>query len=254
LDISKATVTKPYFKKFFSTKQYSKEYELPNHIAFIWDGNRRWAQSKYLNPSVGHEIGIGKIAPQILKDTFDLGVHTSTMWLFAPANWKRDQDAIDKLMEIEESFVINITPFCQTQQVKLIHLGRKDRISSSFLKAINYAEKITLNFNRHVFNLAVDYDGRDEIIRALKKLHIKDQLSNLREEEFTDFLDTKNQPYPDPDLIIRTSGEQRLSGFMSWQSKNSEFIFLDKYAPDLTCEDIVNAIQEFSQRKRRFGS
>ena len=133
------------------------------------------------------------------------------------------------------------------EKIRIIHLGRKDRINKTLKNKIINIEEKTKNFTQYYLCIGLDYGGRDEIVRAIKKS------SNLSEDNFNQFLDTKDLPYPNPDLIIRTGGEKRLSGFLLWQCQYSELVFIDKYLPDYSIDDFENNIIEFSKRQKRFG-
>ena len=177
-------------------------------------------------------------------------------------------------MKIEEEMIRKYLPELKRDGVRVIHLGRKDRIPESFAKTLKDAENETLKNEKHVLNVAVDYGGRDEILRAIQKLCHPERSEGSRlggdsspsaqndklvqddiltEEEFSQFLDTKGQPYPSPVLLIRTSGEMRTSGFLPWQMAYTEFVFLSKHLPDCTVEDLKEAILEYSKRQRRYG-
>src|SRR3989344_1523800 len=137
-------------------------------------------------------------------------------------------------MKMYETFIEKNLKEAMKEKIRIIHLGRKDRISKKLLERIQNSEEKTKDFNKYVLNIALDYGGRDEIIRTVKKLStMNHELSTLSEESFNQFLDTANQPYPDPDLIIRTSGEERTSGLMIWQAAYAEYFFLKKHFPDL---------------------
>jgi undecaprenyl diphosphate synthase len=158
-------------------------------------------------------------------------------------------------MRLFEQYFDKLVEDVVKDKVRLVHLGRKDRIPEGLAKKITSLEERTREFSEYTLNIALDYGGRDEILRAIQKsnqeLGIKNQ--ELSENDFEQFLDTGDQPYPNPDLIIRTSGEMRTSGLFPWQSIYAEYLFLDKYFPDLSEEDIDLAIENFSNRQRRFG-
>ena len=226
---------------------------IPNHIAIIPDGNRRWAKEHNLPSLAGHKKGF-EVAVKIGRKIRAMGVHTLTMWAFSTENWNRSKEEVSYLMKMYEMFVEKNLKEALKEKIRIIHIGRKDRIPKSLLDKIKRSEEKTKNFKNYVLNIALDYGGRDEIIRAVKKLsNVKGQLLNVSEENFNDFLDTSDQPYPDPDLIIRTSGEQRTSGLMIWQAAYAEYIFLQKHFPDLNDKDIEKTIEEYSKRQRRFG-
>lgn len=227
--------------------------KLPNHLAIIPDGNRRWAKEHHLPTFTGHQRGF-EVLLKIAKQARDWGIHTVTIWVFSTENWKRDKEEVKYLMEIEEEMLKKYLSEAKKDNVRIIHLGRKDRIPKSFVQTLEKAEQETKTCTRHILNIAVDYGGRDEILRAINKYKVSgSKYKVLTESEFTKFLDTGSQPYPYPDLLIRTSGEQRTSGLLLWQMAYTEFVFLKKHLPDCTVEDLKEAILEYSQRERRFG-
>ncbi len=219
---------------------------IPNHVAIIPDGNRRWAKEKGLNTYEGHKRGFNGLI-KIAKKARTLGIKVFTVWAFSTENWKRSKDEVNYLMKLYEIMLDKYLADALKDEVKIIHLGRKDRINKTLKNKIVNIEEKTKNFTQYYLCIGLDYGGRDEIVRAIKKS------SNLSEDNFNQFLDTKDLPYPNPDLIIRTSGEQRLSGFMLWQSQYSELVFEKKYLPDYNDKDFENTIKEFSERQRRFG-
>ncbi len=226
---------------------------IPNHIAIIPDGNRRWAKGHGLPSLEGHRRGFD-VAIKIGRKIRSMGVHTLTMWAFSTENWNRSKEEVSYLMVMYETFIDKNLKEAMKEKIRIIHLGRKDRISKKLLDKIQNSEEKTRDFKNYVLNIALDYGGRDEIIRAVKKMENgKWKIENLTEENFGDLLDTANQPYPNPDLIIRTSGEQRTSGLMIWQAAYAEYIFLNKHFPDVKDEDIESAVSEYSKRLRRFG-
>ena len=228
-------------------------FAIPNHIAIIPDGNRRWAKEHGLPSFEGHRRGFD-VAVKVGRKIRSMGVHTLTMWAFSTENWDRSKEEVSYLMKMYQRFIDRNLKEAMREKIKIIHLGRKDRISKNLLGRIQNSEEKTKNFKNYILNIALDYGGRDEIIRAINKLSTMNyKLSTLSEDNFNDFLDTTNQPHPNPDLIIRTSGEQRTSGLMIWQAAYAEYIFLQKHFPDLNDKDIESAIEEYSRRQRRFG-
>ena len=231
--------------------------KVPNHLLIIPDGNRRWAKERGLPTLKGHQRG-AKISYPLVKTCRDFGIHTLTLWAFSARNWKRSKREVNCLMKIFEDLIDRHLREALKDNVKIVHLGRKDRIPKSLKKKIINAEGKTKNFKKHIFNIALDYEGRDEILRAVEKL-IKDykdkktEIKNLSEELFAQYLDTASQPYPYPDFLIRTSGEQRTSGILPWQIAYAEFYFEKDHFPDFTPEKLKAAILEYSRRERRFG-
>ncbi|MCL5095808.1 MAG: polyprenyl diphosphate synthase [Patescibacteria group bacterium] len=227
--------------------------KLPNHLAIIPDGNRRWAKIHHLPSFVGHQKGF-QVLLQMAKQARKWGIHTVTFWGFSTENWQRSKEEVKYLMELEEATIKKYLPEFQKDKVRIIHLGRKDRIPLSFQKTLEKAEKETVLNQKHVLNIAVDYGGRDELLRAITRIkNLKFKIKNLNEEKFSEFLDTRDQPYPNPDLLVRTSGEMRTSGLLPWQMAYTEFVFIKKYLPDCSIEDLKQAILEYSHRQRRFG-
>lgn len=219
---------------------------IPNHVAIIPDGNRRWAKERGLPTFEGHRKGFQALI-NIGKKARELGIKILTVWAFSTENWKRSSEEVSYLMNLYEMMLEKYLKEALKEKIRIIHLGRKDRINKTLKNKIINIEEKTKNFTRYYLCIGLDYGGRDEIVRAIKKS------SNLSEDNFNQFLDTKDLPYPNPDLIIRTGGEQRLSGFLLWQSQYSELIFVDKYLPDYSIDDFENNIIEFSKRQRKFG-
>jgi undecaprenyl diphosphate synthase len=226
---------------------------LPKHIAIIPDGNRRWAKEKRLPTFEGHKKGFNQ-AIEIGKKARELGIKVLTFWAFSTENWKRTKEEISYLMDLYYQMIeINIKDALK-EKIRIIHLGRKDRISNKLRLKIMEAEEKTKNFDKYYLAIALDYGGRDEIIRTINKINqSKISIKNFSEERINQFLDTKDLPYPSPDLVIRTSGEIRTSGFMIWQAAYSEWIFYPKYFPDFIPFDLEKCIEEYKKRKRRFG-
>lgn len=223
---------------------------VPNHVAIIPDGNRRWAKEKGRNTYEGHKKGFEEII-KIAKKARNLGIKVFTIWAFSTENWKRSKEEVGYLMKLYEVMLDKYLSEALKDEVRIIHLGRKDRINDSLKNKIINIEEKTKGFDKSYLCIALDYGGRDEIVRSIS--NIKNQKSKINENSFNISLDTKDLPYPDPDLIIRTGGEQRVSGFMLWQSQYSELEFVKSYLPDYTDSDFEKTIIEFSKRQRRFG-
>lgn len=225
---------------------------LPKHVAIIPDGNRRWAKAKGLATFMGHRRGFDA-AVRIGRTARELGIHTLTLWGFSTENWKRTQAEIDYLFKLFIGMTDRYLKEAHRDQVKIIHLGRKDRLPSKLVAKIRQAESETQHYRKHVLNLGVDYGGRDEIVRAITKIVSKPPKQKISEDLMSQYLDTTDQPYPYPDLIIRTSGEHRLSGFLLWQSAYSELYFEEKHFPDFTPARFKKAVVAYQSRQRRFG-
>jgi len=226
---------------------------LPKHIAIIPDGNRRWAKEKGLPTFEGHRRGF-EVGIEIGKKAREIGVKVLAFWCFSTENWKRKKEEVSYLMELFYQMIEKYLQEAKKEKIRIIHLGRKDRIGSKLLAKIKEAENETKNFTDYYLAIALDYGGRDEVIRMVKRIkETKLNLEDLSEEKINQFLDTKDLPFPYPDLVIRTSGEIRTSGFMIWQTAYSEWIFYPKYFPDFTTADFEKCIEEYKKRQRRFG-
>ncbi|MEM2122851.1 MAG: polyprenyl diphosphate synthase [Candidatus Bathyarchaeia archaeon] len=234
--------------------------EKPEHIAVILDGNRRWALRRALPSVLGHKEG-AKRAEDFLEWCLELGIKTVTIYVFSTENFKRTEKEVEAVLNIVEEQVKKLRrdPRIHENQVKVKALGRLEILPESLREALREVEELTEEYGNHFLNIAVAYGGRAEIIDAVKKV-VEDvsegrvPLSNIDESVFNEYLYTAHLPNPYPDLIIRTSGEERLSGFLLWQSAYSELLFLDIYWPDLRKIDLLRAIRTYQQRKRRFGT
>ncbi len=225
-----------------------------NHVAIIADGNRRWAKENHLPLSEGHKEGFINTSPKIIADLWDMGIHTVTIWGFSTGNWNRSESEVANVMNCLDELLKKMLPIAIQAEAKIIHLGRKDRLPDHLLQTLNRVEKETYLFNKHVFNIAIDFGGRDEIIRAIQKVESKKgSLENMTEDEISANLDTSQQPFPFPDLIIRPSGELRLSGFMAWQAVYSELYFTQKNYPALQRSDLEEAVSSFKSRERTYS-
>jgi undecaprenyl diphosphate synthase len=222
--------------------------KFPKHLVIIPDGNRRWARLRNLPTLNGHRVGIVDRFYEIVNYFADSPMEVLTLWCFSTENWNREKEEVEYLMKLFIEVVGNFEKKFLESKINFRHLGRKDRLPKEVLEKISDLEEKTKNFTRKTICLALDYGGRDEIIRAIKKIGNKD---NLNAENFGDYLDTKS--LPDPDYIVRTSGEFRLSGMLPWQSTYSEFYFTEKHFPDFGVNELNKALYEFQDRKRRFG-
>lgn len=227
---------------------------VPDHVALILDGNRRWARQKGLPVLAGHRQGAMAVE-KILKKLRDSGVHTTTIWIFSTENWDREPDQVAGLMGLFEEFLNTYTDKAHKEKTRIIHIGRKDRISEKLAAKIKNLEEATSHLTDHILNIGLDYGGRDDIMRATRKMiQVGVEAENVTEDLFQQYLDTADQPHPYPDLIIRTGGEQRMSGFMLWQAAYAEYEFEPKYLPDLTPDDVTRILEKFATRDRRYGT
>lgn len=225
----------------------------PKHIAIIPDGNRRWAREHKLPVFEGHRRG-AMAAIKILRHLKKRGVHTGTFWAFSTENWSRSKDEIEGLVRVGQLFYKRILNEAVKEGIHIQHIGRKDRLPKRILAVIDEIEDKTKQFTDYYLNIGVDYGGRDEVVRAIKRINEQNvDVETVTEETFGNYLDTGNQPYPNPDIIIRTSGEQRTSGLMIWQGAYAEYFFLEKYFPDMKEDDIDEILTQYASRQRRFG-
>jgi len=257
-------------KKFLSVigayKLYEKWlwYQVKNgvkleHIAIILDGNRRWASEKGLNPWLGHETG-AETVDQLLDWCQKLNVKSITLYAFSTENFRRSKSEIEEIMRLaKENFHEILTDErIHKNKVRVKVIGRVNLLPESLQQLIMDVEKATQSYDEHFLNIAFAYGGRAEIVDAARKIAEKVQEGELDpekvdEQTFEQYLYTSHMSKQDPDLIIRTSGEERLSGFLLWQSAYSELCFLDVYWPDFRLIDLLRAVRTFQNRKRRFG-
>jgi tritrans,polycis-undecaprenyl-diphosphate synthase [geranylgeranyl-diphosphate specific] len=231
----------------------------PEHIAIILDGNRRWASEKVMGPWLGHEKGAEKVE-QLLDWCLKLDVKSVTLYAFSTENFRRSGAEVKEIMRIaEERFRKILTDGrIQTDKIRVKVIGRVNLLPESLRDLITEVEKATQDYDGHFLNFAFAYGGRAEIVDAAKKIaeevhEGKLDPEKVDEKTFEQYLYTSHMPNQDPDLIIRTSGEERLSGFLLWQSAYSELCFLDVYWPDFRSIDLLRAVRTFQKRKRRFG-
>lgn len=231
----------------------------PKHIGIILDGNRRWAANKQLNPWEGHKEGATKVK-SFLKWCIDLGIKTVTLYVFSTENFQRPKKEVDELMKIAEENLKEIlnSSVIHQNKVRIKAIGRLNLLPETLRELIYKVEEATKNYDSFYLNLALAYGGRAEIIDAVKKIAYniaekKLDSSKIDEALFEKYLYTSYLPQPDPDLIIRTSGESRLSGFLLWQSAYSELFFVDVYWPDFREIDLERVLRAYQFRHRRFG-
>jgi len=224
---------------------------LPNHVAIILDGNRRWAKEKGLPTFEGHRRGLDQII-KIGKKARQMGIRVLTYWAFSTENWDRSKQEKEYLWQLFSEAIKKYLKEALKEQIRIVHIGRKDRLPVQLVTQLKDVEERTKTFEKYYLVIAMDYGGQDEIIRAINKMS-NNVIRNLSIDQFSQLLDTKNLPYPNPDLIIRPGKEIRLSGFMAWQSAYAELIFVNKHMPDFTADDFENCVKEYMNRQRRFG-
>lgn len=222
----------------------------PLHLAIIPDGNRRWAKKRSLMPWKGHQKATENFHDLLEWCVNDKRIGTLTFWCFSTENWKRDQREIQKLMQLLEKYLRKERKILNEKRIHLVHSGRTDRIPASIAGLIAEISRETAKDPVFTLHLALDYGGKDEIVRAVTRLQ-DEHIEPVTEDAIRSCVD---QPaLPDIDLIIRTSGERRTSNFFLWQSAYAEWEFLDKYFPDMVPDDLEKAVTQFGRRKRRFG-
>ncbi|MCT4612367.1 MAG: isoprenyl transferase [Clostridia bacterium] len=224
--------------------------KLPKHIGIILDGNGRWAKSRGKARIEGHKQGL-KTLEKVVEHASELNIKYLTVYAFSTENWNRPEAEVNFLMTTFEKYLKDAIKKSNDRDVKFNILGSRDRLTESAVKLIDELEEKTKNKTGITFNVAVNYGGRDEIVRAIKKIDTSD-IDGLTIDEFSNYLDTAGMP--DPDLIIRTSGECRVSGFLLWQLAYAEFYFTDIHWPDFDKEELIKAIDSYSKRDRRMGS
>ena len=232
-----------------------KAKPMPQHIAIIMDGNGRWAKSKGLMRVAGHRVGV-----QALKNTIialdELGIGYLTVYAFSTENWKRSKDEVDALMELITEFINKEIDYLDEKGVRVNPIGDISALTPKALESISYAKEKTKHNSHIVFNVALNYGGRQEIVRAAKAIceDVKRdalQIEDIDEALFSSYLYTAGQP--DPDLVIRSSGELRISNFLLWQIAYSEFWITNILWPDFKKEDLWQAVWEYQNRDRRYG-
>jgi len=227
---------------------YNRQAMIPNHIAIIPDGNRRWAKEKGL-PSVEGHRRASETTQKLVDAAREIGVKAITFWAFSTENWNRSKEETDALFNLLRELIQRDKKVFLEKRIRFVHLGRKDRMPEDVVAKLREFEEETKGFDEFMVGLALDYGGHDELIRAFKKLN--ENNLEITEENFEKFLDTAVMP--PVDLIIRTSGEQRLSGYLPWQGEYAELYFAKVKFPDFDGEELKKAVEEFSRRERRFG-
>ena len=233
-----------------------KKENMPKHIAIIMDGNRRWARAQGKSASYGHKQG-AKTLEKIVRYANKIGLEYITVYAFSTENWKRAEEEVNALMMLLQSYLDDYSKRADSENIRVKILGDITALSQGMQKSIINCMERTKNNTGVTFNIALNYGGRDEIVKAVKNIAQKiesgdTKIDDIDEKVISDNLYTAGQP--DPDLVIRTSGEQRLSNFLPWQVVYSVFLFIDKNWPDFTEEDLEKAIIEYQKRTRKFGA
>ena len=231
------------------------QLKIPNHVAIILDGNGRWAKAKGMPRSYGHVQG-ARTVEDICEIAYNMGIQYLTVYAFSTENWNRPQDEVDALMKLLRNYMKTCLKTAEKNRMCVRVLGDKTRLDQDIQTRIAELEEATKNNDGLHFQIAINYGGRDEIIRAVKKLSAKVQSGEVSPETITadmleDYLDTAG--IPDPDLLIRTCNEQRISNFLLWQLAYTEFYFTPVPWPDFTKEELMKAVEAYNHRDRRYG-
>jgi undecaprenyl diphosphate synthase len=233
-----------------------QEQNKPKHIAIIMDGNRRWAKAQGKPVSFGHKEG-AKTLEKIVRHAKKIGIEYITVYAFSTENWKRAEDEVKTLMLLLKNYLDDYSKRADTENICVRVLGDITALNEGLQKSINKCMERTKGNNGIIFNIALNYGGRDEILRATKQIATDVKNGNLKIEDITEDLFSNNlytKGEPDPDLLIRTSGEIRLSNFLPWQLVYSEFLFVDKNWPDFSEQDLEDAVEVYQKRTRKFGA
>ena len=228
---------------------------VPEHVAIILDGNGRWAKKRFLPRNMGHAQG-SKTVERIIEDAFDMGIKYLTVYAFSTENWRRPKDEVDALMKLLRDYLKTCIKRANKNNMRVRVIGDVTGLSEDLREKIEQLEEASKGNTGINFTIALNYGSRDEMIRAMKKMAGDLLAGTLKKEEITEdvfagYLDTKG--IPEPDLMIRTSGEQRLSNFMLWQLAYTEFYFTDVLWPDFNKKELKKAVEYYNGRERRFG-
>lgn len=236
-------------------KEELSNLNIPNHVAIILDGNGRWAKKRFMPRNYGHMQG-AKVVEQICEDADSIGIKYLTVYAFSTENWNRPQDEVEALMKLLRNYLKDCIKRANNNNMRVRVIGEKSRLSDDIRSKIEELEECSKNNTGLNFTIALNYGSRDEIVRAVREISkdVKDgkiSESDIDDKMISDYLDTKG--IPDPDLLIRTSGEERLSNFLLWQLAYTEFYFTDVLWPDFNKKELIKAVEKYNERDRRFG-
>lgn len=228
---------------------------IPNHVAIILDGNGRWAKKRLLPRNLGHKAG-AKAVEDICEDAWNLGIKYLTVYAFSTENWKRPEDEVNALMKLLRNYLTDCIERSNKNNMRVRVIGEKSGLSQDIRDRIEELEKVTEKNTGLNFTIAINYGSRDEITRAVRTIAKRAAAGEIDPDiidmdTISENLDTKG--IPDPDLLIRTSGEERLSNFLLWQLAYTEFYFTDVLWPDFDKKELERAIEKYNGRERRFG-
>ncbi len=237
-------------------EENENELNIPNHVAIILDGNGRWAKKKRMPRNYGHTQG-SKVVEKICEEAYKMGIQYLTVYAFSTENWKRPKEEVDALMKLLQTYLETSVKTSTKNNMRVRVIGDKSILSDSIKKSIDDLEENSKNNTGLKFQVAINYGSRDEMLRAIKALSMdvkanKTDINHIDEKLFEQYLDTNG--IPDPDLLIRTSGEQRLSNFLLWQLAYTEFYFTDLLWPDFNKKELLKAVEYYSSRTRKFGA
>ncbi len=236
-------------------KELNPNWKIPQHVAIVMDGNGRWAKKRGLPRNMGHRQG-AKTVEMVCKEAYHLGIQYVTVYAFSTENWSRPEDEIATLMNLLRNYMKDCVKQASKNKMKVKVIGDISRLDADLQKSIQTLEKESENNTGLRFQIALNYGGRDELLRAIKQVSkdVKNGVlseEELTEQKFSSYLDTAG--IPEPDLLIRTSGEQRLSNFLLWQLAYTEFYFPEVLWPDFSKDDLIDAIAYYNTRERRYG-
>lgn len=236
-------------------KEELSNLNIPNHVAIILDGNGRWAKKRFMPRNYGHMQG-AKVVEQICEDADSIGIKYLTVYAFSTENWNRPQDEVEALMKLLRNYLKDCIKRANNNNMRVRVIGEKSRLSDDIRSKIDELEECSKNNTGLNFTIALNYGSRDEIVRAVREISkdVKDgkiSESDIDDKMISDYLDTRG--IPDPDLLIRTSGEERLSNFLLWQLAYTEFYFTDVLWPDFNKKELIKAVEKYNERDRRFG-
>lgn len=221
---------------------------LPKHIAFIMDGNGRWAKKRLMPREYGHKVG-AQVFQKITEYCGDIGIHAVTVYAFSTENWRRPQNEVNAIFKLFDEYIEKAAKSLSEKNIRVIFLGDKSVFKEELRQKMEKLEHDSIN-NEKILNIAINYGGRDEICHAVNEC-IKQGITNITESDISARLYTSQSP--EPDLIVRTGGEYRLSNFLMWQSAYAELYFTDTLWPDMTSEQVDEAVRVFQSRNRRYG-
>ena len=228
---------------------------IPKHVAIILDGNGRWAKKRMMPRQYGHARG-AQVVEQICEDAYNIGIKYLSVYAFSTENWNRPDNEVKILMDIFSNYMVEKLEKVGQKNMKIRFIGERSRLDQGMIQKIEDLENSTKNNTGLNFTVALNYGSRDEMVRAMRKMaaDVKEgklEIEDITESKYTEYLDTAE--LPDPDLLIRTSGEQRLSNYLLWQLAYTEFYFTDVMWPDFDKEELAKAVDWYANRDRRFG-